>query len=160
MYNLRFSRQISDNICISIGWPFAVDQPVNIAHLERNMDVAFEVVNVRSGEHGLRPRYGEVQRKPLGTLEALEEELNDLLDAMEGSDGEKKRMNAKKIGTSLGQGTYIDDLIHVGSRFRSFCYRTNKFTDYSHQAPTPSSQLIVLTNPIFTIHIHTIFTSH
>ncbi|KZW02223.1 UDP-Glycosyltransferase/glycogen phosphorylase [Exidia glandulosa HHB12029] len=85
-----------------IGWPSFGDQPSNIAYLTHIADVAFELIEVRTGEHGLKPLLPS-GKTPTGTLEAFQKELQVLLDDMAGSAGARKRQNAKKHQAELGK---------------------------------------------------------
>lgn len=85
-----------------IGWPFAVDQPVNIARLTRVLDVAFELLEVRSGEWGIQPVHYRNQ-KPSGSIEALERELAVVFDAMLGEEGKRKQANAEKVRDEMAR---------------------------------------------------------
>ncbi|KZW02221.1 UDP-Glycosyltransferase/glycogen phosphorylase [Exidia glandulosa HHB12029] len=83
-----------------IGWPAFGDQPSNIAYLTHTADVAFELVEVRTGEHGLKPLRAS-GKTPKGTVEAFREELQVLLDDMAGDVGARKRENARKRQAEL-----------------------------------------------------------
>ncbi|KAA8645190.1 hypothetical protein EYZ11_011527 [Aspergillus tanneri] len=85
-----------------IGWPFAVDQPVNIARLTRVLDIGFELVEVRSGDYGLQPLHYRDQA-PTGTFSALEKELAEVFDTMLGEEGKKKRANAEKLRDEMAR---------------------------------------------------------
>ncbi|MCJ1248747.1 hypothetical protein MMC30_005966 [Trapelia coarctata] len=85
-----------------IGWPFAVDQPVNIAHLVHGLDVAFEFTEVRTGESGLKPIF-VTGRVPSGTVHEFEAELKEILDDMEGEVGARKRSNARRVQGKLAE---------------------------------------------------------
>jgi hypothetical protein len=88
--------------CCRIGWPFGADQPVNIAHLVHTLDVAFELIEVRTGDHGLKSIYA-TGKTPQGTLEAFREELNGVLDSLSSEIGRRKRANAQKQQKILAQ---------------------------------------------------------
>jgi len=78
-----------------ICWPFHADQGINAAHLTVNLDVAYELFEVRTG-HGLKPIY-HTGKAPVNTPEALREEASDVLTKAFGEDGETKRANMKKL---------------------------------------------------------------
>jgi len=78
-----------------IAWPMAADQPMNAAQLALVLEVGYELLQVRAGQWGLKPLFRGVQ--PIGTLEAVEAEAREVLQAAKGSDGEKKRRNARII---------------------------------------------------------------
>lgn len=68
---------------------------MNTIHLTDNLDVAYELLEVRSAD-GLRPilRTGKT---PLGTLEAARSEAHSVLANAFGEDGKKKRENILKL---------------------------------------------------------------
>ncbi len=78
-----------------ICWPYHADQPTNAAHLSYNLDVAYELIEVRTGL-GLKPilRSGSV---PIGSEEAVREEAAGVLDNAFLADGDRKRANIKKL---------------------------------------------------------------
>ncbi len=71
------------------------DQPINAAHLSHNLDVAYELIEVRNGL-GLKPilRSG---RTPVGSIEAVREEAASVLENAFNTDGERKRANLKRL---------------------------------------------------------------
>ncbi|KAF8903485.1 UDP-Glycosyltransferase/glycogen phosphorylase [Gymnopilus junonius] len=79
-----------------IAWPFEADQPGAAAHLTENLDVAFELIEVRTGDKGLKPlrRNG---RAPKGTREAVGAEIRGVTDACRGRKGEKMKYNAEDM---------------------------------------------------------------
>ncbi|KAF8459776.1 UDP-Glycosyltransferase/glycogen phosphorylase [Gautieria morchelliformis] len=77
-----------------IAWPLEFDQPLNAAHLTLNLDVAFQMVEVRTG-HGLKPLYRGVH--PTGTNEAVAAEARNILQKARGPEGEQKRRNAESM---------------------------------------------------------------
>lgn len=83
----------------SIAWPISIDQPGNAAHLTLNLDVAFELIQVRTGVHGLKPLYRGVQ--PTGTVEAVAAEARQVLQRAKGEEGQRKRKNAELIRDNL-----------------------------------------------------------
>ena len=78
-----------------ICWPFEADQPLNTIHLTENLDVAYELLEVRTGD-GLRPIY-RTGRAPTGTLEAVRTEASAVLEKAFGEDGWRKRENIRKL---------------------------------------------------------------
>ena len=78
-----------------ICWPFAFDQPSGAIHLAENLNVAFELFQVRTGE-GLKPlhRNGLV---PSGTREAVGIELRQTIDLCRSEKGQELRSNAEKF---------------------------------------------------------------
>ncbi|OBZ67170.1 UDP-glycosyltransferase 88A1 [Grifola frondosa] len=84
-----------------IFWPFAADQPLNAVHLTHNLDVAYELIEVRTGK-GLLPilRTGYT---PVGTPEAVRNEAKDVLTKAFGEDGERKRAKLQALKKALAE---------------------------------------------------------
>jgi len=80
-----------------ICWPFHSDQAPGAAHLTTNLDVAYELFEVRTGTSGLKPIHRLDNKAPVGTLESLRVEAIDVLDKAFGDDGIKKRANVKRL---------------------------------------------------------------
>ncbi|KAI9070280.1 glycosyltransferase family 1 protein [Trametes sanguinea] len=72
-----------------IVWPITADQPANAVHLTDNLDVAYELLEVRNGT-GAGPicRTGQ---KPVATVDSVRAELRDVLARAFGEDGAAKR---------------------------------------------------------------------
>ncbi|KAF7981467.1 hypothetical protein HWV62_33501 [Athelia sp. TMB] len=83
-----------------IGWPIFADQPASVTHLAHNLDVAFELFEVRTGERGLSKIY-RTGHTPSGTLEAFRKELEGVLKDMQSEVGRRKRANAQRIQQEL-----------------------------------------------------------
>lgn len=85
-----------------IGWPFAVDQPLNVAYMARTLDVAFELTTVRTGSCPLAndDKTKDVQSTS-NILVEYEAQLGYVLDAARGEVGRRKRENAQRIGGKL-----------------------------------------------------------
>ena len=81
---------------VRICWPYGADQPINTAHLTQNLDVAYELTEVRSGVHAKKPLY-RTGKTPTGTPESIKAELYHILDLAFGEDGKKKRANMEKL---------------------------------------------------------------
>ncbi|KAI0071139.1 UDP-Glycosyltransferase/glycogen phosphorylase [Panus rudis PR-1116 ss-1] len=79
-----------------ICWPCNADQPLNAARLSINLNVAYELLEVRTGDKGLRPLY-RTGKAPRGTIEAVREEAGAILDNAFGSDGKTKRANIERL---------------------------------------------------------------
>ncbi|GJE97780.1 glycosyltransferase family 1 protein [Phanerochaete sordida] len=79
-----------------ICWPFQGDQPLNVVHLTDNLDVAYELLEVRNGPWGLKPIH-RTGKTPTGTLVAVRAEANALLEKALGEDGARKRANIQKL---------------------------------------------------------------
>ncbi|KAH9476230.1 Anthocyanidin 3-O-glucosyltransferase [Psilocybe cubensis] len=80
-----------------ICWPFEFDQPLASAHLTQNLNAAFELVEVRTGEAGLKPILSLGGRAPKGTRAAVGAEMRAVLDACRGPEGEEKRRNMEEL---------------------------------------------------------------
>ena len=91
-------------------------------HLSDNLDVAYELFEVRTGEHALKPicRNGY---KPSGTPEAVRAELKDVLQKAFGEDGKRKRANLEKL-----QKATLEAWAPGGSSWRE----TERFLEYVH----------------------------
>ncbi|KDR73135.1 hypothetical protein GALMADRAFT_721979 [Galerina marginata CBS 339.88] len=83
-----------------IAWPFEADQPAAAAYLTENLNVAFELIEVRTGERGLKPLHRN-GRAAKGTRDAVGVELRDVIDACRGEKGEELRKNAEDIKAKL-----------------------------------------------------------
>ncbi|KAJ7678554.1 UDP-Glycosyltransferase/glycogen phosphorylase [Mycena rosella] len=83
-----------------ICWPFDADQPAAAKHLTQNLNVAFELVEVRTGL-GLQPSYDN-DRAPRGTCEAVGIEVRSIIDHSRGDAGREKRKNVAQLKLKLG----------------------------------------------------------
>ncbi|TCD65432.1 hypothetical protein EIP91_002688 [Steccherinum ochraceum] len=83
-----------------ICWPFHADQPANAVNLTENHNVAYELLEVRTGPHGLKPIY-RTGKAPTGTVEAIRTEAHDVLAKAFGEDGARKRANVKKLQAKI-----------------------------------------------------------
>ncbi|KAF9477697.1 UDP-Glycosyltransferase/glycogen phosphorylase [Pholiota conissans] len=99
-----------------ICYPFTSDQPFNAAYLSLTLDVAFELIQIRTGALGKKPllRTGG-QVAPLSTREAVREEIAKVVDEARGAVGRRKRANARRIqgllrGAWEGEGLAVRDL--------------------------------------------------
>lgn len=81
-----------------IGWPFAVDQPLNVAYMARTLDVGFELTAMRTGSC---PLANSDFSEPPNNLTQYEVELEYVLDAAREKIGQRKRENAERIGGNL-----------------------------------------------------------
>ncbi|KAF2128280.1 glycosyltransferase family 1 protein [Dothidotthia symphoricarpi CBS 119687] len=81
-----------------IGWPFAVDQPLNVAYMARTLDVGFELTTPRTGSC---PLARGSSSEPSPTLDQYKSELECVLDATQKKIGKRKRENAQRIGSNL-----------------------------------------------------------
>jgi hypothetical protein len=86
-----FDSDILPRIC----WPIDVDQPANAAYLSVTLDVAFELIETRSGL-GRRPlARGSAQPSKLPSSSAAYSEMSSLLDKLHGPEGARKRRNVR-----------------------------------------------------------------
>ncbi|KAH9476214.1 Anthocyanidin 3-O-glucosyltransferase [Psilocybe cubensis] len=85
-----------------ICWPFEFDQPLASAHLSENLDIAFELIEVRTGEHGIKPlmRNGRVPKR---SRDAVGIEIRDILEKCRGPKGAVLRENAQNMKARLKQ---------------------------------------------------------
>jgi len=84
-----------------ICWPITADQPAAAAHLTENLNVAFELYQVRTGD-GLKPlaRNGLAAE---GTREAVGIEIRQTIDLCRGEKGQVKRSNAEQLKVKFGK---------------------------------------------------------
>ncbi|OSC96927.1 glycosyltransferase family 1 protein [Trametes coccinea BRFM310] len=112
--------------CIHSGtpmiiWPITVDQPANAVHLTYNVDMAYELMEVRNGV-GAGP-LRRTGKAPLGTLDAVRDELRDVLLRAFGTDGAAKRQRLLGLRDTLEKawteggiarqevGQFLDDVM-------------------------------------------------
>lgn len=79
-----------------IAWPFLTDGPRNAAHLSENLKVAIELIEVRTGENGLKP-LRRTGRAAKGTRAAVREEFLGIIDDICGAKGADLRMAAERL---------------------------------------------------------------
>ena len=74
------------------------------------LDVAYELYNIRDGEHGLKPlaRFGPSAKSLEGTPEAVAAEAREIFVKARSEDGARKRANAQRIGEELKRGWDMD----------------------------------------------------
>jgi len=78
-----------------ICWPIISDQPIGAIHLTENLNVAFELFQVRTGQ-GLKPIYRN-GITPEGTREAVGIEIRQTIDLCRSEKGRELRSNAEKL---------------------------------------------------------------
>ena len=90
-----------------ICWPIVADQPTSAAHLTENLNVAFELFQVRTGGNGLKPlaRNGIAAE---GTREAVGIEIRQIIDLCRSEKGQEKRNNAEKLKVKFAE-TWEED---------------------------------------------------
>ncbi|RPD63794.1 UDP-Glycosyltransferase/glycogen phosphorylase [Lentinus tigrinus ALCF2SS1-6] len=84
-----------------ILWPFATDQPLNAVHIAHQLQIGYELIEVRTG-HGLKPIYRN-GRKPVGTLDAVKAEAREVLGKAFGEDGAKKREKLQAVREAMNK---------------------------------------------------------
>ena len=86
---------------LRICWPISADQPVAAAHLSENLNVAFELYEVRSGD-GVKPlaRNGIAAK---GTREAVGIEIRRTIDLSRSERGREMRSNAERIKVKFAE---------------------------------------------------------
>ncbi|KAF5368910.1 hypothetical protein D9758_003087 [Tetrapyrgos nigripes] len=83
-----------------IFWPFGGDQPYNAAQMSRVHEAGFELFNVRTGERGQQiPYVFEASNRPAPTftLEAVQQEVKDIILKLKGEEGKIARRNLEAL---------------------------------------------------------------
>ena len=90
-----------------ICWPIAADQPAGAAHITENLNVAFELYQVRTGVGHLKPlaRNGLAAE---GTRKAVGIEIRQTIDLCRSEKGEEMRRNAERFKVEFSQ-TWEED---------------------------------------------------
>ena len=91
---------------LRICWPYQFDQPTNAIHLSCNLDVAYELYEVRT-EDGLKPIH-HLGRAPEGTTDSVKREAKEVLRSAFGEGGERKRKNVEKLRERLREA-WVED---------------------------------------------------
>ncbi|KAI0738932.1 UDP-Glycosyltransferase/glycogen phosphorylase [Daedaleopsis nitida] len=78
-----------------ILWPFGGDQSLNAVHIADNLQIGYELFEVRTGS-GLRPIY-RTGYTPVGTIDAVKEEARTVLAKAFGEDGAQKRARLVEV---------------------------------------------------------------
>ncbi|OSC96929.1 glycosyltransferase family 1 protein [Trametes coccinea BRFM310] len=116
--------------CIHSGipmilWPITVDQAPNAVHLTYNVEMAYELMEVRTGV-GAGP-LRRTGKAPLGTLDAVRDELRDVVGKAFGPDGTTKRQRLLGLRDTLEKawteggiarqevGQFLDDVMALPS---------------------------------------------
>ena len=89
-----------------ILWPFGGDQPLNAVHIADQLQIGYELIEVRTG-HGLGPIYRN-GRKPVGTIDAVKAEAREVLGKAFGEDGAKKREKLQAVSKAMN-GEWEDE---------------------------------------------------
>ncbi|KAJ7231994.1 UDP-Glycosyltransferase/glycogen phosphorylase [Mycena rebaudengoi] len=77
-----------------ICWPFDADQPSSAEHLTRNLNVAFHLMEIRTGK-GLKPLFSG--QTPQGGRAAVGAEFRRVFDECRSKEGEEKRRNTLHV---------------------------------------------------------------
>ncbi|GJJ15650.1 hypothetical protein Clacol_009928 [Clathrus columnatus] len=77
-----------------IAWGLLGDQPINAVNVRLNHDVAYQLLEVRTGS-GLKPLYRGVE--PQGSIESAVEEFRHVWAKAQGEDGARKRSNVQQL---------------------------------------------------------------
>jgi len=81
-----------------IAWPCLLDQPSNAVWMSEVLDTGFELLQVRDGPiKGKAMRGGPEGTEITGTDEAIAKEMDEVLVACQGEEGNRKRANAEKV---------------------------------------------------------------
>jgi hypothetical protein len=88
------------NLFRRICWPFVFDQPAAAAHVTENLNVAFELFQVRSGQ-GLKGPVARNGLVPEGTRLAVGIELRQTIDLCRSEKGQELRSNAEKFKVKI-----------------------------------------------------------
>jgi hypothetical protein len=75
--------------CDRIGWPFAIDQPLNVAYMAWTLDVGFEFTNMRANYCSVKAgRYDDTSVD----MSVWEKKVRTILNAAFTATGERKRI--------------------------------------------------------------------
>jgi hypothetical protein len=81
-----------------IGWPFAIDQPLNVAYMARTLDLGYEFTKMRANHCPVKKKSSD----HISTdMRAWEIEVQAVLDSAYTAVGQRKRENAVRIGENL-----------------------------------------------------------
>ncbi|KAG7090353.1 hypothetical protein E1B28_009473 [Marasmius oreades] len=88
-------------------WPTSADQPLNASLLSIKFRAAFELIEVRTGEHGQKMPYryrdGRDGPTPKFTAESAKEEFEHLLKDLKGMKGSVVRKNFEDLAMEIGR---------------------------------------------------------
>lgn len=106
-----------------ICWPFQADQPAAAAYLSERLSVAFELIEVRTGEKGTKPllRNG---RAPKGTRAAVGAEIRSVIDDCRGTKGEELRKNAEAFKPKFAEAWKKDGISRKEAQTLLIKYKT------------------------------------
>ncbi|KAK7029551.1 hypothetical protein VNI00_014428 [Paramarasmius palmivorus] len=86
-----------------IFWPIGADQPLISALLTLTHEAAFELVEVRTGEHGTKKPYrcNSDGMSPKFTLQSAKEEFHRVLKSIRGEEGQRVRSNFLQLAEQI-----------------------------------------------------------
>ena len=115
-------------LCYSIAWPFEFDQPLNAMLASLVHDIGYELLQIRSGENGLKKPYRVTSEEGYleGTEDAWRAEMRRVLELAFSEDGKRKRANLLKMRERVIASWQEDG--ETTKEFRSFleCIGKNK----------------------------------
>ena len=85
-----------------ICWPFTFDQPAAAAHATENLNVAFELFQVRTGQ-GLKGPVARNGLAPEGTRHAVGIEIRQTIDLCRSEKGQVIRRNAEQLKVNFAK---------------------------------------------------------
>jgi hypothetical protein len=91
-----------------ICWPNTADQPTAAVHVTENLNAAFELFQVRTGQ-GLKPIHRN-GLTPKGTREAVGIELRQIIDLCRSEKGQELRSNAEKFKVKFAKAWEEDGI--------------------------------------------------
>lgn len=101
--DVRLERPVSvwySCLALRIAWPFGAEQPYNAIHCSLTLNIAYELLEVRTGNSLKVYRTGKTHP---GTVEDVRAEAAAVLDKAFGPDGEVKRKNILKLREAAEQ---------------------------------------------------------
>lgn len=88
-----------------IAWPFGAEQALNACQSRDNLNIAYELFEVRCGNALKVHRTGKTHA---GTVESVRAEAAEVFDLAFSADGEKKRKNILKLKEAAEQAWAVD----------------------------------------------------
>ncbi|KAK7437863.1 hypothetical protein VKT23_018300 [Stygiomarasmius scandens] len=90
-----------------IFWPYAADQPYNAALVSQVHKAGFELINIRTGQHGTRSPYRSrdlpESEQPTFTVDAVKKEIRELVVKLKGDEGLAVRKNYERLGEAISK---------------------------------------------------------
>ncbi|KAF9461362.1 hypothetical protein BDZ94DRAFT_1299257 [Collybia nuda] len=93
-----------------IFWPISADQPMNAAQLGITHKAAFELIEVRSGEQGIKPllRFQNTGYVPTFTVDAVRKEVEGAVMKLKGEEGQAVRANFNELCERMWRSWDVD----------------------------------------------------